>query len=338
MKSKLRVGIIGCGLIGKRRAEIASSHQLSTCTYVADLKQARAKELADQLKCRWSLNREDLIGNPEIDVIVISTPNRWLVPLAKEALKNKKHVLIEKPMGRNLEEANDLWNTSKGSSSLLKIGFNHRYHPALRAAQECLRTQTLGKPLFIRAVYGHGGRPGYDQEWRADPEISGGGELLDQGVHLADLIQWFFGMPAKISGKTSKYVWATDRVEDNAFAQLSWTDGRVAQFHTSWTQWKNRFELQIYGDQGAVEIQGLGGSYGPETLIEHTRSKAGGPPHSTTKVFPEGDQSWESEWAEFVEAIRGNGAYMGTPKEGLAAMKIVDAIYRSDRENKIVEL
>jgi predicted dehydrogenase len=338
MKPKLHVGIIGCGLIGTKRAEIVAAHTQTQCVLVSDTDPSKAKSLAKKLKCGWSSEIKDVLNNAQIDVVVISTPNKWLVPLAKAALKQKKHVLIEKPMGRNLAEANELFQASQKSSRVLKIGFNHRYHPAIQLAKDRLASKALGKLLFIRAVYGHGGRPGYDKEWRANPNISGGGELLDQGVHLADLINWFFGMPSEINGKLSNFVWATQRVEDNAFALMSWKDGRVAEIHTSWTQWKNRFEFQIYGEKGAIEINGLGGSYGVETVTEYIRAKKGGAPRISQKQFPRKDVSWRDEWNDFIGAILQKKKHMGTSRDGVGAMRIIDAIYRSHRKRSVIRL
>lgn len=330
MNSKLRVGIIGCGLIGTRRAEIASSHGKTVCVLVSDVDSSKAKALARRVKCEWTTIPEDILNNPDINVVIISTPNKWLVPLAKKAIKQRKYVLIEKPMGRNLKEAKDLALASRKYSSLLKIGFNHRYHPALLDAKRAFDSGKIGKPLFIRAIYGHGGRPGYDKEWRADPKISGGGEILDQGVHLTDLIHWFFGLPQSAMSVLPRYVWATHRIEDNGFVLFSWRDGKVAQLHTSWTQWENRFEFEIYGTKGSLEVRGLGGSYGTETLTQNLRRFSGGIPTTTSKRYEGKDLSWIHEWDEFVQAIQEKKKYMGTLQDGLAAMKMLDSIYRAN--------
>lgn len=316
--------------MGVRRAQEVSLHAKTSCVLVSDLDPSKAKNLAKKMKCPWTAKPDEVLKNPEIDIVIISTPNKWLVPLAKKALEQKKHVLIEKPMGRNLKEAKDLFKTSQKTNRLVKIGFNHRYHPALLEAKRAFDLGAIGKPLFIRAVYGHGGRPGYDQEWRADLKISGGGELLDQGVHLADLIHWFFGMPQSVSSVLPRYVWGTASVEDNGFVLFSWKDGKVAQLHASWTQWKNRFEFEIYGTKGSLEVRGLGGSYGVETGTQNLRRISGGTPATTIKRYQEKDLSWKREWDDFVQAILKKKKYFGTPKEGLAAMRMIDSIYRAD--------
>lgn len=336
--SRLQVAVVGCGLIGRRRAEHVARQPESECCWVVDVRPEAAKKLGEELHCRWDGTWEQVMRAPSIDVVVVSTVNRWIKPIACAALEAGKHVLIEKPMGRNLMEAREIASVAHRSGALLKIGFNHRYHPALQEAQRLLQAGRIGRPLFIRAVYGHGGRVGYDQEWRTDPEESGGGELLDQGVHIVDLMQWFFGVPGSVCGRTPRYVWAVERVEDNAFGLFSWPDGRTAQLHTSWTQWKNRFEFQIYGDRGALEVAGLGGSYGPETLTQTVRAEVSGAPTVHIESFQGEDGSWQLEWEEFVWAIRRGSSYLGTPADGLAAMRMIDALYRASQEGHDVQL
>ena len=190
------------------------------------------------------------------------------------------------------------WSTRRDQAGvILKTGFNHRHHPAIWRAHELCAEGAIGPLMFIRAVYGHGGRPGYDKEWRADADLSGGGELLDQGVHIVDLCRWFLGDFAEVFGSTATYFWdlghfesagrdspraangqsvapSSISLEDNAFALLRTADGRVAQFHTSWTQWKNRFSFEVFGRDGYLRVEGLGGSYGVERL-EVGRAQAG---------------------------------------------------------------
>ena len=191
---------------------------------------------------------------------------------------------------------------------------------------------------YIRAVYGHGGRPGYDKEWRGDKDLAGGGELLDQGAHLVDLIRWMVGEPILAIGKTVQYVWNVGDMEDNAFGLFTWEDGKIAQFHTSWTQWKNRFQFQLYGTLGALEVEGLGGSYGTETLTHYRRNLAGGAPEVETMTFEGPDESWLKEWHDFVTAIRTGGQFMGTPEEGVGVMRLIDGLYRSSRCGQEVSL
>jgi predicted dehydrogenase len=206
------------------------------------------------------------------------------------------------------------------------VGFNHRFHRAFRKAREIFESGALGEMMFIRGRYGHGGRPGYEREWRADPRRSGGGELLDQGSHLIDLARWFLGDFENVRGAACTYFWDMP-VEDNAFLLLETAIGQVAFLHASWTEWKNTFSFEICGRHGKLEISGLGGSYGTERLAYYRMLPQMGPPETSAWEYPMADDSWETEFAEFVEDIRAGRQ----PEPGLldaqAALRIVERVY-----------
>ena len=206
------------------------------------------------------------------------------------------------------------------------MSYNHRFHPAFVKARELLEAGVVGPLLFVRARYGHGGRKGYDREWRADPRLSGGGELIDQGVHLIDLARWFLGDFVHVSGFAHTYFWEMP-VDDNAFLLLRTADQRTAFLHASCTEWKNLFSLEIYGRQGKLHIEGLGGSYGVERLTHYRMLPEMGPPETRIWEYPRGDASWELEFAEFLEDIR----LRRTPAPGLAdaraALEVVAKVY-----------
>lgn len=327
---KLRVGIAGCGLIGGRRAAEAASHGITALAKVADANFDRAKELAHRFGAEPVTDWRNLVNDPSLDIIVVSTPNAYLAPIAIAALESGKHVMVEKPPGRNLAEARRIARAARASGGkLLKVGFNHRYHPALARAYQLLEAGAIGEPFNARARYGHGGRPGYEKEWRGNPELAGGGELTDQGIHLADLINWMIGMPERAFCLLQTAIWPIAPLEDNAFALLNFAGGRVASFHTSWTQWKNLFSLEIFGTEGALCVEGLGGSYGSQRLVHHRRKPEGGAPDLIEESFDGPDHSWAAEWRDFVGAIKGEGSCMGSADDGVAAMAIIDALYNS---------
>jgi predicted dehydrogenase len=218
------------------------------------------------------------------------------------------------------------------------VGFNHRYHPALSRAHELFLTGTIGRIINVRVRYGHGGRPGYEKEWRGDLGLAGGGELTDQGVHIADLIQWFIGLPSDAFAILQTAVWPIQPLEDNAFGLFRYANGAVASLHTSWTQWKNLFSVEIFGDKGSLSIEGLGGSYGIEQLVTAVRNSSGGVPYMKEEVFDGPDRSWQLEWHDFVSAVTEGAAYLGTPEDGIASMTMVDALYRSARSGTPVQL
>jgi len=178
-----------------------------------------------------------------------------------------------------------------------------------------------------RGRYGHGGRIGYDKEWRAAPELSGGGEAIDQGLHLIDLARWFLGDFPSVKGETATYFWDMP-VEDNAFFLLKTEAGQTAQLHATWTEWKNLFSLEIYGRVGKIDIQGLGGSYGPEQLTYYQMRPEMGKPDAEMFQFDGPDLSWDLEFREFLADIsQGRDPNPGL-RDAQAALRIVEAIYK----------
>jgi predicted dehydrogenase len=210
---------------------------------------------------------------------------------------------------------------------LVRVGFNHRYHRAFVRARKIVDAGELGPLMFLRARYGHGGRIGYEKEWRAIPEISGGGELIDQGVHIIDLARWFLGDFVESDGYAHTYFWNMP-VDDNAFLLLKTAQKQVAFLHASCTEWKNMFSFELYGRSGKLQIDGLGGSYGVERLAFYKMLPEMGPPKSTIWEYPQSDNSWEVEMAEFLEDIRLEREPSAGLRDAIAALDIVHGIYR----------
>ena len=333
----MRVGLVGCGLIGRRRADVARRPPGDELVIVADVDRGRARSLSREMGCLATTDWREIITRDDVDVVIVSTTNNWLAPITIAALQYGKHVLCEKPPGRNPEEARQMMRTARASGRKLKIGFNHRHHAAVWKARELLHQGSIGEPLFIRCRYGHGGRAGYEKEWRADPEISGGGELLDQGIHALDLFRWFLGDFEEVFGYIGTWSWNIP-VEDNAFALFRTAKGQVASLHASWTQWKNLFSFEIFGQEGYLVVEGLGGSYGPERLRIGQRNKKGGAPGEELLEFPGPDVSWEAEWREFVSAIQEDCEPLANGYDGWQAMRMVDAVYQSAQTGQVTRL
>ncbi len=338
MIKSLQIALIGCGLIGTRRAKEASQHPRTCLAMVADVSFNRCAQLAERYECRSVEGWKQVIEDTSIDAVIVSTPNGYTTEIALAALGMGKHVLVEKPPGRNLSEAKQMADAARRAGRILKIGFNHRYHPAIHRAFDLVSKGAIGGVINMRARYGHGGRPGYEKEWRGDPVLAGGGELTDQGVHIADLVHWFGGLPASAFALLQTAAWPIHPLEDNAFGLFHYANGVVASFHTSWTQWKNLFSLEIFGKSGSLSVEGLGGSYGTERLVIAIRNPKGGPPAMHEELFDGPDLSWKSEWADFVSAVTEGGAYWGTPEEGVAAMAMIDALYQSARSGAVALL
>lgn len=333
----MNVGIIGCGLIGKKRGKAIQSFPDDHIKVVCDIDIDRAKKLAQQYKCEYEENWEKVVARVDVQLIVNASINAVLEPITVAALKNGNHILCEKPLGRNVKEAKNMVDAALQYNKILKTGFNHRFHPAVWKAKELVNEGKIGRPLIIRVRYGHGSRPGMEKEWRASKEHCGGGELLDQGVHVIDLIRWFGGEIKEVSGIVETKFWEIE-VEDNAFSMLKTNQDVTASFHVSWTNWRNVFSFEVFGDEGYLAISGLGGSYGPETLEWGRRKKEGGRPDIKVFDFPPEDISWEREWAEFRSAVNEKREPIGSGYDGLKANQVIESIYLSSRAQKVIKL
>ena len=324
---KLRVALIGCGLIGQKRLNLLPP---GSVTVACDTQLDRAKKIATQSPgCVAVESFEQAVNSPDVDVVMIATINSALAPVALAAAKLGKHVLVEKPAAISLKELEELEAAAKKSGSLVRVGYNHRYHPAALKAVELFRSGALGPMMFVRGRYGHGGRLGYEKEWRANPAISGGGELIDQGVHLIDLAGIFLGEFTTVEGHATTCYWNMP-VDDNAFLSLRNAAGNTAWLHVSCSEWKNLFSLEIYGRDAKLHWEGLGGSYGLEKLTYYKMLPQMGPPETTIWEFPRGDESWKIEMAEFFEDIRLNRTPVPGLKEAKAALEVVEAIYKNE--------
>lgn len=356
----MNVAIIGCGLIGRKRAlALRESDRLVAC---CDSILESSKKLADEFNCKYYVDHKKLISETVFDAAIVAVINKSAKEIIIDCLSRGIHVLAEKPLGRNAEESAEILDTLQISQSpspkvaqsptpqispshslqlsnslILKTGFNHRFHPVIWKAKQMLDQGDIGNCFSIRARYGHGGRPGMETEWRASKELCGGGELLDQGVHVIDLIRWFGGEVTEVFGKVETKFWDME-VEDTASAILKTVSDVTASFNVSWTNWKNIFSFEIFGTEGYLSINGLGGSYGNETLEWGRRKKEGGKPDIEVFEFPSEDVSWKNEWDEFRNAILEKRNPIGSGIDGLQANKVVEALYQSSRENVAVKI
>ena len=320
----LGVGIIGCGLIGQKRAKALGIGRLVAC---ADVNLSRASALADKAKALAFSDWRALLAVPSVDVVIIATLHDSLAEITLAAIEAGKHVLVEKPAARNPAELLPVMAAAERRGVKVRVGLNHRYHRAFRKAREIFESGALGEMMFVRARYGHGGRVGYDREWRADPVLSGGGELIDQGPHLIDLARWFLGDFTVVQGLSQTCYWDMP-VDDNAFMLLQTAQHKVAFLHVSCSEWKNLFSMEIYGRNGKLEISGLGGSYGLEKLTYFKMLAQMGPPETTSWEYPMADDSWEVELAEFYDDIRLDRQPAAGLHDAHEALKVVDLIYK----------
>ena len=324
----LRVALIGCGLIGQKRLNLLPR---GSVTVACDARLDRAELLAAQSPgCLATDSVAEAVSRANVDIVVIATINSALAPIALQAVQNGKHVLVEKPAAINLGELAAVEAAAKANGVLVRVGYNHRYHPAGLKAVEIFKSGALGPIMFLRGRYGQGGRVGYEKEWRANPLLSGGGELIDQGVHLIDLAGIFLGEFTSIEGHVATYFWDMP-VDDNAFLSLRNAAGSTAWLQVSCSEWKNLFSLEIYGRNAKLHWEGLGGSYGVERLTYYKMLPQMGPPETTIFEYPRGDESWKIEMEEFKEDIRLGRTPVPGLKEARAALEVVETIYQSGK-------
>ena len=318
------IGIIGCGLIGRKRANALGGRRLAAC---ADLDRSLAAALATSVSdCLATDDWREVVNHDDVAAVIIATPHHMLAEICAGAIDAGCHVLVEKPAARNADELRPLLRLVEEKKVLVRVGFNHRYHRAVQKMREIIDSGALGSLMFLRARYGHGGRVGYDREWRAQPLLSGGGELIDQGVHLIDLARWCLGDFVSIEGIAQTCYWDMP-VDDNAFLMLRTAKEQTAFLHASCTEWKNIFSWELSGKNGKVQIDGLGGSYGVERLTWYRMLPQMGPPETTAWEFPMADNSWEVEMNEFFRDIENSRQPVPGLADALAVLDIVDKIY-----------
>jgi predicted dehydrogenase len=322
----MNYAIVGCGMIGKKR--LAGLPAGSNMVIACDTNLSRAEELVKIAQNgRAIADFTQAVADSQVDAVIVATINSALAEVSAAAIRAGKHVIVEKPAGISLEQVEELIALAEQHKVCVRVGFNHRYHPAFAKAREIFESGVMGEMMFIRGRYGHGGRIGYDKEWRADPKLSGGGELIDQGIHLIDLAGWFLGEFKKVDGHAATYFWKMP-VDDNAFLDLQTAKGQTAWLHVSCTEWKNLFSFEIYGRHTKLHIEGLGGSYGVEKLYHYQMKPEMGIPDTKVYEFPGPDESWRIEMSKFEEDVRTKRTPDAGLKEAKTALQVVKEIYR----------
>jgi predicted dehydrogenase len=329
-RAPLRVGIAGCGLIGRKRAEaLAAGDSVVGCV---DLVPEAAAALAADHGAVACAGLQELLEMAP-DVVVVAAPHDQLAGLAESALDAGSHVLVEKPAGLGTPQIARLRAAAERADRRVKVGFNHRFHPGIARAAAEVHSGAHGELMHLRGRYGHGGRLGYDREWRAEPARSGGGELIDQGMHLLDLTHWIAGPLPLHSALLRTHFWDTP-VEDNAALILGERQGRSAPWamlHVTWTEWKNLFSLEIYCRTAKLQVDGLVRSYGPQTLRIYRMTPELGPPQLEEIAYDPEDTSWNREWEHFAAALdAGDGRRLnGDLDDAHYAWTQVEAAYAS---------
>lgn len=334
MNEPLRVGIVGLGKMGRVRAGTIRSHPGAVLVSGAD--PHPPKEGFEDIRV---FSDYGSVICSDVDAVFVCTPNRITPDVVVAALEAGKHVFCEKPPGQCVADVERILEAERRHPGrVLKFGFNHRYHFGIMEAKKIVDSGEYGRILWLRGVYGKAEVSSLPGEWRRDPEIAGGGILLDQGIHMLDLFRHFCGEFSEIKSMCSMSYWDVP-LEDNAFVLLRNETGQIAMMHSSFTQWKHRFCLEIFLEDGYVIVDGMPSwsrSYRDEWIIQAHKQKGyavGNPPEQHT--FCNTDPSWDLELAEFVDCVRsGRPVRHGTSKDAYETMRLVFGIYAADESFK----
>ena len=328
----LKFGIAGYGKMGKIREKTLSDSPNASLIAIFEIMEYECKDKSVH-KC----NSFDELIKLDIDAIIISSYVSVAAEYVIRALKSGKHVFCEKPPAMNANEMQEVIRAEKNSGKVLKYGFNHRFHYSVMEAKKIINDNSLGRLLWMRGVYGKAGSIDFHDNWRNYKNYSGGGILLDQGIHMLDLFRYFTNDEFEcLSSHLTSSFWDVD-CEDNAFLTLQSNSNVVATLHSSATQWKHKFLLEMTFENGYINLDGIlssSRSYTPETMTLGMRefediTFAMGKPKETTTYY-EYDESWNYELKEFVDAINEvSKVKNGTSQDSLEIMKLIDSIYQN---------
>ena len=347
MSKKLRVGIAGYGVVGKRRYEIIRNHPQLTTVAVCDRHfkdgqwpSAKKTKLLNgegelDAKVKHFQSHEELLKE-SLDVLFVCLPNYLAAEATILGLESGCHVFCEKPPARTVDEVLDVIACIKRYPQLkLKYGFNHRYHTSVKKAREIIDSKDLGEVVSFRGIYGKSSIIPFGSGWRSERKYAGGGILLDQGIHMLDLVRYFSSDYEEIYSFIDNNYWKHD-VEDNAFILMRNKKGQIASLHSTATQWQHRFRLEIILREGMLELSGIlsgSKSYGSETLkiIERAEGESAGSQEEKTLTFLD-DNSWKDEIDEFADCIvNSKPVKNGTSYDALKIMEMIFDIYKADK-------
>jgi len=323
----MNFGIIGFGLMGQQRLRALDTIGHRVCA-VYDPSSAQLAKLPHNAAIEVASSTDTLLANPEIEAVVIAVPHHITESSCVAAFQAGKHVFCEKPVGRTAEECRSILS-AKPEHLHLGVGFNYRHYPGVRQMKSAIDAGDLGAVTHMRFVLGHGGRPGYEKEWKTSRQLCGGGALFDPGIHAIDLIRFLMGEIEDASATLFRTFWETD-VEDNAFLNFQVRGSRHVQAHISTTEWKNRMAIDIFGTDGSIQLRGRSGFYGAQK-VRYTRRwgwMQQPPVEETLTEYPREDKSFAEELRLFIDRVQRLAAPgLADSADAFKALQIVEGLY-----------
>jgi predicted dehydrogenase len=342
----LGVALLGCGEIGAVRASALARSPVARLVAACDADPARAAALAAKHRAACVAEWREAIARPDVDVVCVSTPTSLHAGMAVAAARAGKHVLVEKPLARSVAEAQEMVGAARAAGVVLKTGFNHRHYLAVEAARHAIAAGAIGEPMFVRTYIGHEGGSPFLAKWMARPDMAGGGTLLDNGIHILDLVRYFLGEVSEAEGLVTNSRWRRTGLEDNAFALFRSPDGKIAALASSWTEWAGyKFLIEVYGTEGFVRA-----AY-PPMRATIGRARDGRPAAKTHRLFPmfqlrerlEGywlpvRMTFVREFQDLADAVATGLPVFSSGDDGLRANQMVEAVYESSARGVRVAL
>ena len=330
---QLKIGIIGYGVVGKRRREYIDLNPYFQTHYVSDVNFDGDGEFSDGV---YYFKDYRKIFDHEVDIVFVSLPNYLSAEVTILGLENNCHVFCEKPPAKTVAEVKAVIECNQKYPQLkLKYGFNHRYHDSVKKVKKIIDSKKYGEVMSFRGVYGKSSIIPFDAGWRSEKKYAGGGILLDQGIHMLDLVRYFSCDYDEIYSFISNDYWKHD-IEDDAFILMKSKEGQVASLHSTATQWQHRFRLEIILKEGLLELAGIlsgSKSYGSETLkiIERKHGESTGAQEEKLYTFLS-DNSWKEEIDEFADHIINDlPIENGTSYDALKVMEMIFDVYKADK-------
>jgi len=343
----MRFAVVGAGTIGQLRAQTIRANPATELAGVLDVAQANAAKAAAGTGARVCQSLEQLLELPGLEAVIVSSPLQFHEQAVVAALRAGKHVLCEKPLGNTVDSCRRMLDAARTSGKRLATGFNHRYYPAIKFLKRAIDEGQIGTLDHVRVFGGHDGLHNFRADWQYKAPESGGGAMMDVGIHMTDLARYILGDVTEVYGVSSNHIWKVPGSEDNAVAVFRSPSGIPATYEATWTEWKGyRFYVEAYGDRGMVK-----GYYAPMSNLLVTQDKPGGARRKIRKLYPEimvreKLKSWTStallsfqeELADFLRMINGETVPLADGFAGFRAVEIANAVYQSSAESRVIAL
>ena len=318
----MNFAVIGLGSFGIKRAGAIKNSKLAKLVAIHDVNHVNAEKASKALEVPIS-SYEDIIKNPEIDVVCVSTPNKFHKTIIIDALKSGKNVFCEKPYVRNTEEAKEILQITKNSKGKLQLASNHRFFESVMFAKKLVEKGTIGEVLSFNGRIGHNGERLKDS-WFWKKEISGGGTLLDNGCHLLDLSRLFVGNFTSGKGLTSNSYWKNIEVEDTASGIFKTDQGKTATIYCSWRLFSGYFFFEINGSNGYINVDGRFDTHGGDKIYWSNNKEKKLLSKDFSHLKP---NSYLLEIDNFINNLKTNKKCSPSAEDGLEIMKMIEYIY-----------